>query len=197
MTTELPPPPPPAPSDTPPPPPGAPSPKKTGLYVLLACVGLGVAFVLFGAIVSVVSPKTTTTTRQSDFCVDHPTVDSCTGVSTPPTTAGPTTTAAPTTTAPPPHKPTPEDFKLELIETSRSCFGSAGCNVKYKIEPTYVGPSNLDVSRSYTVIYEVTGGDDVKTDNFTLRGDKWSGSSEDYISTPPNPTLTATVTRIA
>jgi hypothetical protein len=112
-----------------------------------------------------------------------------------------TTYVAPTTTTPPTtvgaYTPTPADFQIEIIETERSCFGSAGCNVGYKINPTYTGAQHADPKRTFTVIYEITGGDDPKTANFTLTGEKWQQfGSQAHISTPTNPTLAATVTRV-
>lgn len=175
---------PPPPTDPTPPPSEPPvlkvkSSSRGVLYGVLACVAIFVIFVVVVAAASSGSKSPGVTFASSTEA------------------AAPTTTATtlPTTTAPPPHTPTPEDFQLEVIETSRSCFGSAGCNIKYKINPTYTGPT-IDSSKSYTIIYEVTGAEDLKTDNFTMRGDKWSGSSEDFVSAPTGAVLAAKVTRV-
>jgi hypothetical protein len=76
----------------------------------------------------------------------------------------PATTAAtrPETTQPPLAtiaEPTGKDFRLGIKILEKSCFGSAGCNITYRIEVAYDGPT-LDPDRTYEVIYEVRGGDD-------------------------------------
>lgn len=115
------------------------------------------------------------------------------------TTTRPTASTASTasTTTAPPHVPTPADFTIEIIELERSCFGSAGCNIVYRINPSYIGPpvSGAD-SKTYTVIYEVQGGDSPKTANFKITKTEARFSEQDNISTPPNPTLTAVPVRV-
>ena len=103
--------------------------------------------------------------------------------------------ATSSTTTLPPYTPIPSDFKLDIVETSRSCFGSAGCNIQYQIDVSYVGIRSLDPSGNFTVIYSVTGGDSEKVANFTVHGSQAS-IRPDFISTPPNPHLVATATRI-
>lgn len=109
------------------------------------------------------------------------------------TTSAPTTTRAPTTTAAP-HVPTPEEFTIGIIETERSCFGTAGCLISYRIDPKYNGPP-ISPTATYTVVYEVRGGEDVQTKNFDLEGGSAS-FREESISTPPNPTLSAVPVRV-
>jgi hypothetical protein len=107
-----------------------------------------------------------------------------------------TSTVRATTTTVSHYVPVPADFNIEIIETSRQCFGTAGCSIQYTINPTYVGPRPPDPSKTFTVIYDVQGGESPKTANFTIKGSKASFQQGDYISTPPNPTLSATATRI-
>ena len=38
--------------------------------------------------------------------------------------------------------PAPEDFEISVRVTEKQCFGSAGCNVSFTIDPTYVGSAN-------------------------------------------------------
>lgn len=160
----------------PPPPTTTPTGNKKLLYGLLAFGVLLVVVVIIGAAARGDSPgpaSTTSTLVQST------------------TTA---TTAAPTTTAPD-HTPVPEEFGIEVVELSRSCFGSAGCNITYKIVPTYIG-ATMKAGKTFTVIYEVYGGDDTKVANFRLRDGDATFSAQEHISTPSNPTLTAKVTRV-
>jgi hypothetical protein len=39
----------------------------------------------------------------------------------------------------------------------QNCFGSAGCNVSYEIDPQYVGTAPLPKSE-FRVIYQITAG---------------------------------------
>ena len=113
----------------------------------------------------------------------------------PPTTRATTTTERVTTTTMPPYEPQPADFQIGIVETERSCFGSAGCNITYRIDVTYVGAQPIDSSASYTVVYEVHGGDDLQTKNFEIRGSDIE-YSEEIIGTPPNPSLSAVAVRV-
>lgn len=70
------------------------------------------------------------------------------------------TTRRTTTTKPQAYQPVPADFTLTVITTEKKCFGSAGCSLQYDIELNYLGIPDLDVTDSWTVTYEVTGGED-------------------------------------
>lgn len=95
-----------------------------------------------------------------------------------------------------PYTPVPSDFQLAVVVLEKSCFGSAGCNVTYRIDVTYVGAQPPDPKQTFTVSYELVGGEDPKIGSFSVRGDTASVSTEDFISTPPNPTLIATPTQV-
>ena len=88
--------------------------------------------------------------------------------------------------------PTPDQINIDVIVVEQQCFGSAGCNVTYRIEPTYIGREPL-TNESFTVVYTVNGGDDRQMGNFTVSNGVWP-SPEGRINTPPNPTLTAVTT---
>lgn len=95
------------------------------------------------------------------------------------------------------YEPTPADFTLSVKTLEKRCFGSAGCNVVFQIEPTYSG-GELDPSQTYRVVYEVTGGDDVHIGNMTVRGDQYSVEEQSHLGTPnSNATLEATVTDVS
>lgn len=127
---------------------------------------------------------------------DAPANESTTTTGRPATTARPTTTRPPTTTTTAaPYVPTPEDFQIAIVEVERSCFGSAGCVIGYRIEPTYTGPASIDPLASFTVVYEVRGGEEVQTKNFKLEGGQVS-FSEETIQTPPNGALSAVAIRV-
>jgi hypothetical protein len=82
----------------------------------------------------------------------------------------PTATVAPPTLTPPPitHRPVPADFRIEVVVTSKKCFGSAGCSYQYEIDPTYTNPTPMSQGTTYTVVYTVTGGDQDQIGKFTI-----------------------------
>lgn len=62
----------------------------------------------------------------------------------------------------PPYIPDRNDFKPMLKVTSRQCYGSAGCNIGYKVGLEWMGPPQFRSPRlddSYDVYFRVTGGD--------------------------------------
>lgn len=90
--------------------------------------------------------------------------------------------------------PRPQDFQLNLIELSRDCFGQAGCNIRYRIEPVHVGGVSI-ANNSFTLLYEVDGGDDSKTGNIKVVSGRFR-NEEGFIGTPPSAHPTARVTQI-
>lgn len=107
-------------------------------------------------------------------------------------TAGPLATVASTVPA---AAPLPTDFTIEVIELSRTCYGSTvGCSVSYQLQPTYIGATPL--TGAYEVLYEVTGANGQKSDSFTVRGASFSGLSERFVSVAEGAVLVATPTRV-
>ena len=93
-------------------------------------------------------------------------------IEVPGTNARPTGTTMPTTTTTlPDYMPVPADYKINVITTSKECFGTAGCNVEFTISVGYVGNTEPGSStRTYTVIYDILGGEDPQTNSFDARG---------------------------
>jgi hypothetical protein len=93
--------------------------------------------------------------------------------------------------------PLPADFTLKVVTLSKQCFGSAGCNVTYRIEVAY-GGLPMPEDKEYTVTYAVSGVEGgPQVNNFKLRGDQVEYPSEEYASTPSSRTvLTAKVTQV-
>jgi hypothetical protein len=91
----------------------------------------------------------------------------------------------------------PADTHTSLDALSKQCFGSAGCNLTYRIEVGYDGPP-LDPSNTYEVVYEVRGGEDgPQINTLTVEGDQSSVDSEEIISTTsPSRKLTAVATSV-
>lgn len=100
--------------------------------------------------------------------------------------AGPAPEASTTTTteaAPADYVPQPKDFRITLTIVGKECFGSAGCNVKYRIAPKYVGPPTAE-GLDLTVTYQVDGGEDgPKINSFTVKDNTASFDQDELIST--------------
>ncbi|MEU5984441.1 hypothetical protein [Streptomyces sp. NPDC047434] len=56
--------------------------------------------------------------------------------------------------------PAVDDFSITLKTTSKQCFGSAGCNVTVEPALSYTGAVPLDPDKSFSLTYEVRGGED-------------------------------------
>jgi len=109
------------------------------------------------------------------------------------------TSAAPAAAAPKAsfYQPQPADFVLTAKVLEKSCFGSAGCNVQYRIEVTYNG-APLDPSKTYEVTYEVNGGEDPEINTLEVTGTKYSADDRESIGTKSSKTeLTVTVTSVS
>jgi len=92
--------------------------------------------------------------------------------------------------------PKPSHFHISIRTLKKSCFGSAGCNITYQINPAYVGPPLAD-DQTVTVTYEVRGGEDPQINSFELEGTRASFSEEESISTPSSSSkLRAVVTEV-
>lgn len=91
--------------------------------------------------------------------------------------------------------PKAEDFNIAVVVLEKQCFGSAGCNVTFRIDPSYTGSgSATDVE----VTFEVLGGDDAYIDTFTIDSEGTATfTSEATVGTPSaNAELTAKVTAV-
>ncbi len=94
--------------------------------------------------------------------------------------------------------PLPANFMLAVKILSKQCFGSAGCNVTFRIEVTeYNGPSLPD-DRSFLVTYAVSGVEGgPQVNNFTMTGTQVEYQSEESASTlSAGSILTAKVTEV-
>lgn len=117
---------------------------------------------------------------------------------TPSTTTGANEPAAATTSrVPDGYTPTATDFTLEVVTLEEQCFGTAGCNVTFTVDVTYSGRMLPDPDRTFTVIYDVTGGSDPLTNRITVNGDQVSAPTDQMIQTDSGDAqLVATVTRV-
>ncbi|MEV0669753.1 hypothetical protein [Mycobacterium sp. NPDC050441] len=91
--------------------------------------------------------------------------------------------------------PTAADFVIGVVVTEQKCYGSAGCNYRYTINPQYVSAKPLP--EKTTVVFKVTGGDQDQVGNFTIDGDGTATfDRETGISGPEGADLQATVTQV-
>ena len=82
-----------------------------------------------------------------------------------------------------------------MIITEQKCFGSAGCNYRYTINPQYVGTQPLPDKT--TVVFNVTGGEQDQIGNFTIgKNGLVTFDRETSISGPESADLEATVTQV-
>lgn len=104
---------------------------------------------------------------------DSPSATSATSSSPAPTTTS-TATPSPTATL------GVSDVELTTKVIKKSCFGSAGCNVQYRIVAA-VKESALESGAAYEVTYNVLGLEDEQTGTLTMKPDG-TYSQDDYQS---------------
>ncbi len=109
----------------------------------------------------------------------------------PPPTA---TTRSPLPT-PTPQVPTPAEFQIGVVVTDQDCTGPAGCVYKYRVEPKYLGLHPLP-DTPVKVIYQVTGGHQPQTGDFTVQGGQAKVLQDVPLEGPPGARLQASVTKI-
>ncbi|MFI7214259.1 hypothetical protein ACIBP4_24055 [Micromonospora maritima] len=158
------------------------------LVIALCCGGAGIAALSNGDAEPAADAASSTT----------PSVTPAGPTSAAPTTSAPTTAPASTAPALPLYDtPTKNDFRLKVKILRKQCFGSAGCNVTYRIDVTYTG-SGLDPSKTYEVTYQVKGAEDPIINTFEVTGDSASVQEEEMASTKRSgDKLTAAVTDVA
>lgn len=95
------------------------------------------------------------------------------------------TTEEPVVEDPVPEYDTPgkKDFALSVKTLSKDCFGSAGCNVTFRVKLAYGGLLGLDPDKTYDVTYEIRGGEDPKIGTIEATGDSYTVPSEDIMGT--------------
>jgi hypothetical protein len=93
--------------------------------------------------------------------------------------------------------PAPTDFSLKVTITSQQCSGSTGCDIRYRITPTYNGPATTgDFLVTYSV-YGASGGSSISSFTLSEPSGAVSIDSQDAARTAqPGAQLTATVTDV-
>lgn len=107
----------------------------------------------------------------------------------------PTPTADQTVT----YTPKVDDWTISVKTLKKECFGSAGCNVTYRINPAYIGPATARPDTGVIeVTYQVTGGEDPQINTFTANRTQTSVAAEENLSTSSAAAiLDATVTDVS
>ncbi|MBB5786723.1 hypothetical protein [Jiangella mangrovi] len=96
------------------------------------------------------------------------------------------------------YEPTPEDYLLTIKVLEQTCFGSAGCNVSYRIEVTSLYLGEVDPNATYELTYEIQGGEDTRINTLEITGDRYSVDEQEMVSTPSEDTeLAAVVTDVS
>jgi hypothetical protein len=97
--------------------------------------------------------------------------------------------------APTPKVPTPAEFQIGIVVTDQNCAGPNGCVYKYRVEPKYLGLHPLPDSE-IKVIYQVTGGHQPQTGDFTVQGGQARVLQDVPLEGPPGAKLKAAVTKV-
>lgn len=79
--------------------------------------------------------------------------------------------------------PAADDFSLRVKTLSKECFDTAGCNITFRIDPTYIGVTSPDPDATYEVTYKVTGAQDPMINTFTMTGSQASVEDEEMAET--------------
>jgi hypothetical protein len=69
------------------------------------------------------------------------------------------------------YNPEPKDFKIAIKVLKKTCYGELGCDVNFRIVPSYVGSQRFPAEGTTEVTYEVTGGKDPITNTFKVDGE--------------------------
>lgn len=95
-------------------------------------------------------------------------------------------------------EPTADSFELSVKTLQKKCFGSAGCNVTFRIEVAATDPMmSLDPSKTYELTYEIEGSEDPYINTLTIQGDGYEVDSEEFVSTASDVELEAVVTVVS
>ena len=86
--------------------------------------------------------------------------------------------------------PTPAEFQIGIVVTDQNCAGPNGCVYKYRVEPKYLGLHPLP-DNEIKVIYQVTGGHQPQTGDFTVQGDQARVLQDVPLEGPPGAQLKA------
>lgn len=106
---------------------------------------------------------------------------------------------APSSSPSPSYQPEKADWRVGIKILKKECFGSAGCNITFRINPSYVGDQPLPDSGTIEVTYRVSGDEDgPQINTFTVEDRQASYDAEEDLSTPSSATkVRARVTEVS
>jgi hypothetical protein len=162
----------------------APKPKASKLpWIIGGCLAaLLIAIAVVGLVVSIRPAHIAATAPAPTSAAEH--------LITNPEPALPTDTPEPTVSL------EADNVKLTAKITSKECFGSAGCNVSFKVRMAYSGPT-LSTDDTWEVTYEVTGIEDGPlVGSFNVTGDEYEVNEESVSTTSSKKKLTIKVTSV-
>jgi len=154
--------------------------------VVLIAVGIGVAYAVAKSGTPSAAPSAAAARQPANVACEHGTLanGAC---------AAGQTYADPGTT----------DFQLSLKILKKECFGSAGCNVGFRVELQYTG-SAIEPNSEWDVTYDITGAEDPYTATMTVTFDgngqpsEYSQDDGEMVQTPKSSSkLTITTTAVA
>jgi cytoskeletal protein RodZ len=158
-----------------------------GPGVILVVVAVGLVLVGIGAVMSMAGTTPTATKPASAWEQEQ-----ARKVQREPTVA-----AAPATADAPSATPAASDIALTAKVTRKKCFGSAGCNIDFKVEMAYGGPA-LSEDDTWEITYEVTGVEDgPMIGSLELTGTTFTATEESVSTSGSKKKLTVKVTSVS
>jgi hypothetical protein len=96
----------------------------------------------------------------------------------------------PTGTEPAEFAPKKSDFEIGIKILEKTCFGSGGCSIGYRIKPKYVSTQDLPDEGTLEVTYRVTGDDSGPRQNtFKMVGGQPVFDKEEFAATSSSSTV--------
>lgn len=79
--------------------------------------------------------------------------------------------------------PTKKDYVLTVKTLSKHCFGSAGCNIEFRLKVGYKGEGAVDPSKTYEISYKIKGAEDPFEGTITVTDGKYDTEESQMVST--------------
>lgn len=94
--------------------------------------------------------------------------------------------------------PVAADFALTVKVLEKECFGSAGCNIKYRMVIKQVGTKTFDPAKTYEITYSLKGTEDPVIGTLTVTGDQYDADEYNRTGTKTSKAvITAVITDIS
>lgn len=94
--------------------------------------------------------------------------------------------------------PVAADFALTVKVLEKECFGSAGCNIKYRMVIKQVGSKTFDPNKTYEITYSLKGTVEPVIGTLTVTGDQYNTDEYNRTGTKTSKAvITAVITDIS